>query len=493
MTEAIPVSGTLVDNIDESEGTPPIPLDAGQFAVGDLVAGKYRIVGLIGKGGMGKVYKAFQRDIRRAVALKVAETRASDPAWAKRFHREVQIIAGLMHPNTITVFESGELEPGRLFFSMEFLDGIPLSRAIRAGESFDEWRIIRIVSQVLKSLGEAHEAGIVHRDLSPDNVFLINQFGEKDYVKVLDFGVAKGSLFEGSGIESLTAAGMFVGKPIYASPEQADGTEDLDGRSDLYSIGILMYQMASGSVPFRKSTPVRTLAAHLTETPKPVSEVSKYRLREDMAELIMSLLEKSRDKRPTSAQAVLDRLEEIHQLMDDERRTPPPTTEEDFLTTVEMTTGSSVRTLRSMIRRKKILVFVGLVAISVVILAVWKLGSGILTPGLEQPPRVVAPAPEGNPATPVVPIGGTAARADSIDTSDAELVDDAITEPMPASLVDVPVSNPVSSQVTTAIRPSEEEKKIKKKTRSKRLRKLKKAKQTQKKSPTKPNKGGWGF
>lgn len=303
---------------DPAPGSPPAAPE-----VGSLIAGKYRVLGVVGRGGMSVVYRAWQRDMRRVVALKVASTQPSDPAGARRFLREVQMVAGLSHPNTVRIFDYGQTEDGRLFFTMEFLEGEPLGRALRRREPFDDRRVARVATQVLKSLGEAHSAGIVHRDLSPDNIFLVRMFGETDHVKVLDFGVAKGGRFE-SDDDRLTTQGMFVGKPAFASPEQAEGVEELDGRSDLYSLGVVMYQMVSGRVPFQSATPMQVLIAQIRDDPRPLQAVAPRPVDPDLAAFVMRLLSKRREDRPASAHAALTELEEAARRMEEKAHAVAP-------------------------------------------------------------------------------------------------------------------------------------------------------------------------
>jgi len=309
--------------------------------IGSLIGEKYRVLNIVGRGGMGVVYRAWQRDMRRLVALKVANAQSMDEAGTRRFLREVRVVAGLAHPNTVRVFDYGQLPDGRLFFTMEFLEGQSLSRLLRRREPFDDRRILRVGTQVLKSLGEAHAAGIVHRDLSPDNIFLCRLFGEADFVKVLDFGVAKGMAFE-AGEEKLTVAGVFVGKPAYASPEQVEGSVELDGRSDLYSLGIVLYQMCAGQVPFQSTTPMKVLIAHLREPPRDVQEVATRPIHPDLASLVMRLLAKKREDRPQNA---AEALEEMLRIEEQFVRTPSPDTAGIRVPVV--TTGTSL------VRRKR--------------------------------------------------------------------------------------------------------------------------------------------
>lgn len=280
---------------------------------GKLIANRYRVIDLLGQGGMGVVYRAFQMDMRRTVALKIATTAGSDPAWSRRFMREVRVVAALTHPNTIRVFDYGELPDGQLFFTMEFLEGDPLSKVIAREGRLPDRRVVRIITQILKSLGEAHAAGVVHRDLSPDNVFLVRQFAEEDFVKVLDFGVAKGMGEVVPEADRLTATGLFVGKPTYASPEQAECADDLDGRSDLYSAGVMMYRMITGQVPFASQNPVQVLIMHSKDNPRPLDEVAGHPVRKDLSDVVLKLMAKQRSERFQNAAEVISALQMIEE------------------------------------------------------------------------------------------------------------------------------------------------------------------------------------
>ena len=296
------------------DGCPTVSADKGEWLAspdfGRVIAGKYRLIEEVGHGGMGVVYRAWQRDMRRVVALKMASVTSDDEVATRRFMREIQVVAGLTHPNTIRVFDYGQTEDGHLFLTMEFLEGEPLSKAIRRGVVFGDHRVVRIASQVLKSLGEAHRAGIVHRDLSPENIFLTSHYGESDFVKVLDFGVAKAYGPENKD-EPLTVQGIFVGKPAYASPEQAEAADELDGRSDLYSLGVIMYQMITGRVPFQSTTPMRVLLAHMREPPPPIQEVAPRPVNPALAALVMRLLAKRKEDRPADAGVALAELARV--------------------------------------------------------------------------------------------------------------------------------------------------------------------------------------
>jgi serine/threonine-protein kinase len=273
--------------------------------VGRTVAeGRYEIVRQIGQGGMGSVYLARQTAMDRQVALKLITAAQSAEAVA-RFQREMKLTAKIEHPNTIRVYDFGEID-GQLYLTMELLRGRSLREELDAAGRLPLERIVRIASQITRALQAAHGEGVVHRDLKPDNVMLNEQYGERDIVKVLDFGVAK-SIQDGQ--TSMTATGAVVGTPIYLSPEQAMG-KPIDPRSDLYSLGIMLYEMACGRVPFTAPSVTGLLLAHVTEPPAPLAQVAPD-VHPGLAMLVDELLRKDPAGRPASAHHVEARLDAI--------------------------------------------------------------------------------------------------------------------------------------------------------------------------------------
>src|SRR5512138_3192862 len=244
--------------------------EAADPLVGQTVAGKYFIHQLLGHGGMGDVYKATHLTLDRPVVLKLLRKLFhSDPSLVQRFHREARAASRLNHPNSINIIDFGQTDDGTLFMAMEFLPGRGLERIIHEDYPLPEGRIIHIVSQVLAALGEAHALGIIHRDLKPANVMVEARRDEPDFVKVLDFGIAK--LNEpGAGGAGLTQAGIVCGTPGYMSPEQVRG-EELDARSDLYAVGVILYEMLTGVLPFESDTPMGLVTKHLVEDPPPLA------------------------------------------------------------------------------------------------------------------------------------------------------------------------------------------------------------------------------
>ena len=241
--------------------------------IGRDIAGQFKILEKIGSGGMGAVYKAEQPEMRRFVAVKILHPRyLSRPDLVSRFRREARAMSHLSHPNTARVFLYGQLDDGACYFVMEYLAGKNLAQTVRAEGPMDVTRAVNIMVQVCGALEEAHKQGIVHRDLKPENVFLTTQGGISDYPKVLDFGLAKVTEREmRPGSLILTQEGMVFGTPEFMSPEQARG-EKLDGRSDIYSLGIIMYELLTGKLPFDANQPMEFIQKHIKEPPLPLSK-----------------------------------------------------------------------------------------------------------------------------------------------------------------------------------------------------------------------------
>jgi serine/threonine-protein kinase len=239
--------------------------------IGREIANQFRIVEKIGTGGMGAVYKAEQPEMRRFVAIKILHPRyLSRPDLVSRFRREARAMSHLSHPNTVKVFLYGQLEDGSCYFVMEYLEGRNLAQTVRAEGPMDPERAIPIMVQVCGALEEAHAKGIIHRDLKPENIFLTNVGGIPDFPKVLDFGLAKVTDREmRPGSLILTQEGMVFGTPEFMSPEQARG-EKLDGRSDIYALGLILYELLTGKLPYDASQPMEYLQRHLKEPPIPL-------------------------------------------------------------------------------------------------------------------------------------------------------------------------------------------------------------------------------
>ena len=240
--------------------------------VGKVIAGKYNIVRLLGEGGMGCVYLGEQQlgTTTRKVAVKTLHNHLSHDASIKaRFQREVGTVAALEHPNTIQVFDFGAMEDGTLYIVMEFVQGRSVADILEKDGAMQPARVENILRQVVGSLEEAHNHGIVHRDLKPDNVVLCERAGQKDWVEVLDFGIAKRSTEHDPNEAKLTQQGMVLGTPPYMSPEQFTG-QPIDVRSDIYALGVMAYEMLTGALPWNANTAWEWASKHMTEQPYPL-------------------------------------------------------------------------------------------------------------------------------------------------------------------------------------------------------------------------------
>jgi serine/threonine-protein kinase len=236
--------------------------------IGTVIGGRFRIVAILGEGGMGRVYTAEQQmgtSVRKAAVKTLLAQYAKDPQVVARFMRECGVVSELEHPNTIKVYDFGQTVDGDLYIAMELLGGASLEKALESGALAPE-RVDKILSQVCGSLQEAHDKGIVHRDLKPANIYLSKRAGEDDYVKVLDFGIAKRDEKTSKHEAKLTAQGTVLGTPPYMSPEQFRGQE-LDARSDIYSLGVMSYEMLTGRLPFDADTPWAWATQHMTARP----------------------------------------------------------------------------------------------------------------------------------------------------------------------------------------------------------------------------------
>jgi serine/threonine-protein kinase len=282
-------------------------IEAEASLVGTVLAGRYRIERLLGSGGMGSVYRAEHVLMRKACAVKVLHREMTQvKEIVTRFEREAVAAARIEHPNVATATDFGQLENGSFYLVLEFIEGGSLGKLIAEGPLPEE-RALLITRQICDALAAAHGAGIVHRDLKPDNVMLISKESGTDFVKVLDFGIAKVKL-EDPGAEqpALTRLNTVMGTPEYMSPEQARG-EPVDHRADLYTVGVILYEMLSGTSPFRHEEFVVVLTKKLTEDPPPLPEHVSLATRD----LVRRLLQRAPGERPESAAEVVSAIDSI--------------------------------------------------------------------------------------------------------------------------------------------------------------------------------------
>jgi serine/threonine protein kinase len=278
--------------------------------IGQVLDGRYEIKNVLGEGGMGIVYKARHVTLGKNLAIKVLKADVSkDQEIVQRFRQEAQSATAIGNHHIIDISDFGVLPDGSTYFVMEFLDGISLTRAIEPGQPLKASRTIHIAKQLCRALGAAHDVGIVHRDLKPDNIYLISRGGDRDFVKVLDFGIAK----VGGAKSKLTQVGQVFGTPHYMSPEQCAGTA-VDKRTDVYALGVIMYEMASSRVPFDADNLMGILTKHLYEEPvKPHELPPPVDVPPALESVIMKCLAKKTDVRFQSMQEVLSDLEAVEQ------------------------------------------------------------------------------------------------------------------------------------------------------------------------------------
>ncbi len=238
----------------------------------EILDGQFKILQKIGSGGMGSVYKASQPAMNRMVGVKILHPKLNNRKdLVSRFKREARAMSHLAHPNSTKVFLYGELDDGSLYIVMEFLEGKNLNQTVRADGPFPVARALPILIQICGALDEAHKAGIIHRDMKPENIFLCQQGALRDYPKVLDFGLAKVTEREmRPGSLILTQEGMVFGTPEFMSPEQAQGAT-LTPASDLYSLAVILYEVLTGKLPFEGKGGIEFIQLHVNAPPIPLS------------------------------------------------------------------------------------------------------------------------------------------------------------------------------------------------------------------------------
>jgi serine/threonine protein kinase/Tfp pilus assembly protein PilF len=330
--------------------TETLQTPARELTTGSTFAGRYQVIEELGHGGMGKVYKVFDTDIKEKIALKLLRPEiALDKETVERFSNELKLARKIRHKNICGMFDLGKAE-GTTFITMEFVPGEDLKKFIRKSGQLGAGRAVSIAKQVCEGLEEAHRLGVVHRDLKPQNIMV----DEDGNARIMDFGIARS--LRG---KSITGAGVMIGTPDYMSPEQVEG-KDIDQRSDIYSLGIILYEMLTGRVPFEGDTPFTIGVKHKSEIPRDPREINTQ-IPQDLGGLVLKCLEKDKTKRYQTAVELHADLEKVEQGF--------PTTERVISKRKPFTS----REITVKIGLKRLFVpAIAIVALVIAVLVVWK-------------------------------------------------------------------------------------------------------------------------
>ena len=382
--------------------------------LGTVVGGRYYVRRLCGEGGMGRVYEAEHIDIGKRVALKILHPAYSQtPDLVERLRREARAASKISHPNVVDVTDSGTTPEGAFFFVMEYLEGIELGELIYREKRLDIRRTLIIGTQIARALQAAHEVNVIHRDLKPENVLILRRDGQRDYVKVLDFGIAKSGndseLKESQGGQRrLTHPGMTMGTPEYMAPEQASG-RPADPRSDVYAVGGLLYEMLSGNPPYEGSNFMEILHKKANTMPAPLATV-RNDVPAQLEALIMRAMAKDPAERPPSMEALEREMQNIAMVLFSNFGTvpfsepdpSPPGGVLGGLPGVRAAEGLVSR-LRAWDRRTKAVVVAGAAAGLAIAFLLGRVGQGGAKNAVPNPPPIVAVAPPPPVAPPAIP------------------------------------------------------------------------------------------
>jgi tetratricopeptide (TPR) repeat protein/tRNA A-37 threonylcarbamoyl transferase component Bud32 len=357
--------GTQLPSLGDIDVTETMETPKEELTTGSTFAGRYKIIEELGRGGMGKVYKAIDAEVNEKIALKLIKPEiAADKKTIDRFRNELKFARKIRHKNVCQMYDLGTAE-GAYFITMEYVGGEDLKRLIRKMGHLSPGQAISIAKQVCDGMVEAHKLGVVHRDLKPQNV-MVDEGGD---ARIMDFGVARSI-----EAKSITGAGVMIGTPDYMSPEQVDG-KDIDQRTDIYSLGIILYEMVTGQTPFEGDTPFTIGVKHKSETPKNPKEINPQ-IPNDLSRVILRCLEKDRENRYQSAGEVRNELTNIEKGIPTTERIVP---DRKPLTSREITVQVSMKKL----------FFPALIVLAIAIIAVliWQIlpKKAAISPSAEKP------------------------------------------------------------------------------------------------------------
>ena len=417
----VPDGSTRLRIVTISPGTQSFPdieapsRDRRDPYVGNVVDGRYKVETVLGEGGMGVVYRCTHTIIGKKLALKVLRADlARDQEVTERFLNEAKSASGIGNPHIVDISDFGQFPDGATYFVMEYLNGIPLGSAIQNGQPLAAKRLLTISRQIAEGLAAAHAAGIVHRDLKPDNVFLVERGAEKDFVKILDFGIAKVSSTEGK----LTRAGAVFGTPHYMSPEQAAGTS-VDQRGDIYSLGVIMYELGAAKVPFDADNFMGVLTQHMYKAPTPLREVTPRP--EEISPGLEAVVMKCLSKRPENRyQSMEEVIVDIDRLLAGTKPQAAGENGGNFAAPAAYYEGDRLSISEPKKSRKTVTAIVAVLGVVALAGAAIKLGSSPPPPTPEATPRVEQKAPEAvavvpPQATPVVALRQVTITTEPID------------------------------------------------------------------------------
>ncbi|MFX0200321.1 MAG: protein kinase [Candidatus Hodarchaeota archaeon] len=360
--------GTQLPSIKDVEVTETLETPKEELTTGSTFAGRYQIIEELGKGGMGRVYKVLDKEVNAKVALKLIKPEiASDKKTIERFRNELKVARDIAHKNVCRMYDLGKKE-GAYYITMEYVSGEDLKSFIRRSGIISTSKAISIASQVCEGLLEAHRLGVVHRDLKPQNI-MIDKDGN---ARIMDFGIARSLRTKG-----ITGSGVMIGTPEYMSPEQVDGKE-ADQRADIYSLGVILYEMVTGRVPFEGDTPFSIGVKQKSEVPQPPREINEQ-IPEDLNNIILKCMEKDKEKRFQSVSELQSELMSLEKGIPATERIVP---ERKPLTSREITVKFNL---------KKLLVpTLIVIAIVAIVLFLWKPWEGVrtLTPSLSDKPSL---------------------------------------------------------------------------------------------------------